>query len=126
MPIFEYKCADCHTIINVFIIKKEEQRKYRCPHCRGKNLFKLYSRFASPQSDEARMERLADPSKWSGLEENDPTSMMKFIKKMGKEFGEELGEDYDKMIEEAEKEVMKGKDSGKTGNDLYTPDQLSD
>ena len=126
MPIYEYKCADCNTKINVLILKYDEQKKIRCPQCKSRNLSRLYSRFASPQSDEVRMERLADPSKWSGLDENDPKSMMKFIKKMGKEFGEELGEDYDKMIEEAEEEAMKGTNSGKSGNDLYTSGELSD
>ena len=106
--------------------KIEEKKKYRCPHCKSQHLTKRYSRFSSPQSDETRMEKLADPSKWRGLDENDPKSMMKFIKKMGKEFGDELGEDYDKMIEEAEEEVLKRPDSQNSDKDLYTPGELSD
>mgnify|MGYP000738822978 CR=1 FL=1 len=44
---------------------------------------------------EARLEALSDPSHLSGLDENDPASMERFMKKMGQELGEDLGEDLD-------------------------------
>jgi hypothetical protein len=62
------------------------------------------------------MERLADPSRFSGLDENDPKSMMKWMKSMGREMGDDLGEDLDvdAMMEEAmeEKEGMGSEPSG--------------
>ena len=125
MPIFEYKCDDCQKTISVLILNYESQKNLHCPHCKSANLNKIFSRFASPKSEEARMESLADPAKWSSLDENDPNSMVKLMKKMGKEMGEELGEDYDQMIEEAEEEAYKTKGSGKSGNDLYSPSDLS-
>jgi len=60
------------------------------------------SRFAMPKSDEARMEALADPSNLGGLDENDPASVSRWMRKMGKEMGEDLGgEDFDEMLNEA-------------------------
>ena len=50
------------------------------------------------------MESLADPSKWSGLDEKDPKSMTKWMKKMGQEMGEDMGEDVDQMVDEAMEE----------------------
>lgn len=51
------------------------------------------------------MEKLADPSLLSGLDENDPKSMAGWMKKMGREMGEECGEeDVDAMIDEAMEE----------------------
>ena len=125
MPIFEYKCSDCQKVISVLILNNETQNKLHCPHCKSVNLNKIFSRFASPKSEEARMESFADPSKWSGLDEDDPKSMVKLMKKMGKEMGEEVGEDYDQMIEEAEEEAYNAKGSGKSGDDLYSPSDLS-
>jgi hypothetical protein len=54
-------------------------------------------------SEETRMERLADPSRLSGLDENDPKSMAKLMKSMSQEMGDEMGEDFDvdAMMEEA-------------------------
>ena len=59
------------------------------------------------------MERLADPSRLSGLYENDPRSMAKWMKSMGREMGDEMGEDFDvdAMMEEAMEE-----EGGKDGS----------
>jgi hypothetical protein len=49
------------------------------------------------------MESLADPSKWGDLDERDPKSMAKWMKKMGKELGEDtegMDEEFDKAFEE--------------------------
>ena len=63
-------------------------------------------------SEENRMERLADPSKWGGLDEKDPKSMAKWMKQMGKEMGEEMGEDVDQMVDEAMEEERGSKTEG--------------
>jgi hypothetical protein len=61
------------------------------------------SRFAMPKSEEARMESLADPSALSGIDESDPKSVARWMRKMGKEMGEDVGgEDFDGMIDEIE------------------------
>ena len=60
------------------------------------------SRFAAPKSEEARLESLADPSSLGGLDENDPKSMARWMKRMGREMGEDVGEDFDEAMEEAE------------------------
>jgi hypothetical protein len=61
------------------------------------------------RSEESRMESLADPSKWSGLDEKDPKSMAKWMKRMGKEMGEEMGEDVDAMVDEGMEEERTSK-----------------
>jgi hypothetical protein len=47
------------------------------------------------------MEALADPSNFGDVDENDPQSMARFMKKMGKEMGEDLGDDFDAAMEES-------------------------
>ena len=68
------------------------------------------------RSEEGRMESLADPSKWGGLDEKDPKSMAKWMKRMGKEMGEDMGEDVDAMVDEAMEEEM-GSGSGEEPED---------
>ena len=65
---------------------------------------RVLSRVRVIRSEESRMETLADPTKWGGLDEKDPKSMAKWMKKMGKEMGEDMGEDVDQMVEEAMEE----------------------
>ena len=59
------------------------------------------SRFATIKSEEARLESLADSSSLGDVDENDPASVARFMKKMGREMGDDLGEDYDEVMDEA-------------------------
>ena len=87
-----------------------------CKFCKGKDVEQLYSRFASPKSEESRLESLADPSSLSGLDENDPASVARWMKKMGKELGEDFGgEDIDQLAEEAAQEAAGGGETGEQG-----------
>jgi hypothetical protein len=71
----------------------------RCRACGSADLERLWSRFASPKSEDARLESLADPSTLGGIDENDPASVARFMKKMGREMGEDMG-DIEQAIEE--------------------------
>jgi hypothetical protein len=62
---------------------------------------RVMSRFATPKSEDARLDSLADSSSFGDLDENDPGSVARFMKKMGKEFGDDLGEDFDSAVDEA-------------------------
>ena len=72
-------------------------------------MIRVLSRVRAVRSEESRMESLADRSKWSGLDEKDPRSMAKWMKRMGKEMGEEMGEDVDQIVDEAMEEERASK-----------------
>ena len=48
------------------------------------------SRFARIKSEDERLESLGDPASFGDFDENDPASVGRFMKKMGKEFGDDL------------------------------------
>jgi hypothetical protein len=58
------------------------------------------SRFATIRSEEDRLDSLADPSSLGDLNEDDPKSVARWMKKMGSEMGEDLGDDVDQALEE--------------------------
>lgn len=95
MPIYEYRCRQCGTRTTRLVLSVSAMSQQTCAHCHSADLERLLSRFASPKSEEARLKALSDPSHLSGLDENDPASMERFMKKMGQELGEDLGEDLD-------------------------------
>ncbi len=105
MPIYEYRCLDCQKR-SVLLILKPGQTSVACKYCKSDNLERLMSRFAAPKSEEARMEALADPSNFGDLDENDPKSMARFMKKMGREMGDGLGGDLDEALEGMEGDEM--------------------
>ena len=103
MPIYEFRCKKCGKRFSELTLRVSEEVKPTCTKCGSHTADRLMSRFAMPKSDEARMESLADPGNLSGLDENDPKSMARFMRKMGSEMGEDVGgEDFDQMMEEME------------------------
>jgi putative FmdB family regulatory protein len=122
MPIYEYRCADCGRKTQVLTLSVKTAVEPKCRHCGGANLTKLVSRVAFLRSEESRLESLADPSSLSGLDENDPKSVARWMKKMGREMGEEAGEDFDGEVDRAVEEMGheeggEGAGGGTGGND---------
>lgn len=74
------------------------------------------SRFATVKSEDARLDSLADPSQYGDLDENDPKSMARFMKRMGQEMGEDLGDDLDEAMDEAMTEGGDGEGDGGIGD----------
>jgi len=106
MPIYEYRCEDCKKISEFLVIRTDEAFSPQCKKCKSKKMTRVLSRVRVIRSEESRLESLADPSKWGDLDEKDPKSMARWMKKMGKELGEDMGEDVDQMVEEAMEEEM--------------------
>jgi putative FmdB family regulatory protein len=104
MPIYEYHCADCRRTVSVLVMRISDPPTPACPRCGGARLTRLMSRFATVRSEEDRLDSLADPSSLGDLDENDPASVARWMKKMGSELGDETGEDWDDMVDEAVEE----------------------
>ncbi len=102
MPIYEYRCEDCGRKVSIFFKSIAAAHDAACPRCSSRRLVRLVSRFALAQSEEGRLERLADPSALAGLDENDPGSVARWMKRMGKELGEDAGEDFEQALAEME------------------------
>lgn len=101
MPIYEYRCLACGKRSSLLILSQSAANKPTCKHCGSIQLERVMSRFAAPKSEEARLESLADPSHFGDVDESDPQSMARFMKKMGKEMGEDFGDEFDEAMEEA-------------------------
>jgi putative FmdB family regulatory protein len=101
MPIYEYDCHDCRRRVSLLVRSLSATSAPACPRCGSTALTRLMSRFATVKSEEARLESLADSGGMGDLDENDPASVARFMKKMGQEFGDELGDDFDSAVDEA-------------------------
>jgi putative FmdB family regulatory protein len=102
MPIYEYRCLDCDKKFEVLHVRAGEVYSPECKYCQGRNVRKLISRVRVVRSEESRLESLMDPSMMGGLDEKDPRSLAKWMKRMGKEMGEEVSdEEIEQVIEDA-------------------------
>ena len=104
MPIYEYRCNDCRRRVSVFwrSFTEVESGHPRCPRCDSSDLTRLVSRVAVLKSEESRLEDLADPSSLAGLDENDPKSIGRWMRKMSAEMGEDLGDEFSEVVDRLE------------------------
>lgn len=112
MPIYEFRCAECRRKTTLITLSVSAAVDPACQHCGGRNMAKLVSRVAIRRSEESRLESLADPSSLAGLDEQDPKSVARWMKKIGREMGEETGEDFDEEIDRAMDETEGGAGPG--------------
>jgi len=123
MPTYDFICNDCNQRFEIFLTFSEYGKKpVTCAHCNSKNVRRRMTRVRIAKSDESRMESMADD--FSGFEgmEDDPKTMGRMMRKMGKEMGEELPPEFNEVVdrlekgqspEEIEKEIP---DLGNTGS----------
>jgi putative FmdB family regulatory protein len=115
MPIYEYLCEECQKISSYLVLNIHQPFRPKCKRCSSSKLTRVISRIARIRSEEKRLESLSDPSHLQDIDEKDPSSMARWMKRMGKELGEETEEDFDGMIDEAMEERKKG--NGTSGED---------
>jgi putative FmdB family regulatory protein len=115
MPIYEYDCGDCRRRVSLLVRSFAAAAEAACPRCGGRGLTRVMSRFSTVKSEDARLESLADSASFGDMDENDPASVARFMKKMGREFGDDLGEDFDSAVDEAMAEGQGGGEQSEGG-----------
>lgn len=131
MPIYEYRCRKCHRRVAILhrSFSDLQTAKPKCSYCGHDELDRLVSRVAVLKSEEARLEALADDAALADLDENDPRSIARWMKKMSAEAGEDLGDEFHEIVDRLESgqspeeieaampELGSGASSDMTGND---------
>lgn len=103
MPTYEYRCQDCHKRVSLFQTYAEYgHAPVRCPHCGGTNLRRLISRVRFARSEDSRIDSLSDPGEWDGVDEEDPRSLGRMMRKMGQEMGEDMPPEFDEVVDRLE------------------------
>lgn len=150
MPIYEFYCADCHTVFSFFSARVAPAAQPACPRCGRPELPRRPSRFAtlSPraateeegsggieeqlfgQLDEERLERAfeAMASEFEGLEaagegaEPDPRQMSRALRRFTELTGLEAGPKMREMLDRLER----GEDPESLEADLGTGEDGDD
>lgn len=102
MPIYEYTCQDCNRRVSLLwrSFADAQNREAVCPRCGGNKLTRLISRVAVLRSEESRLDDMSSPDGMlgEGLDENDPKSLARFMRKMADETGEDLGPEFEEVV----------------------------
>ena len=109
MPIYEYHCCQCRTTFNFLVRNISAHKKPACPKCKKKRgMERRISRFAMSRASKGKesagsggaLDDAADMAGMpdlAGLDENDPKSLGRFMRKMAQETGEDLGPEFDEV-----------------------------
>lgn len=119
MPIYEYRCNQCAGRFSKLVRGFSDPSDLACPRCGGADVRRAVSRVAVVRSEEARLDAMADPAMFAGLDENDPSSVARWAKKMGREMGEDLGDDWNEVVDQMmEEELGQGEGGAAPSDDL--------
>jgi putative FmdB family regulatory protein len=104
MPFYDFRCKGCRHIFSLSYgsYAEREEATPACPQCSSTDLSHLIRRVSFLTPEETRMERLADPSRLAGLDENDPRSMGRLMREMASEAGEDLGSEFGEVVDRLE------------------------
>ncbi|MCP4427174.1 MAG: zinc ribbon domain-containing protein [Chloroflexi bacterium] len=103
MPKYDFQCQNCDRLARLFMSFAEYDTAVpTCPHCQSQNLKRRISRVALGKSEDARMDAMMDDSALTGLDEDDPRSIGRFMRKMSAEMGEDIGEEFNEVVDRLE------------------------
>ena len=100
MPIYEYRCQECKRRVSIYwrTFTEAEADVPVCPRCGGTELARLVSRVRVIRSEESRLDDFSDINDLPDLDENDPRSLGRWMRKMSAEAGEDLGPEFDEVV----------------------------
>ena len=149
MPIYEYQCGGCSRVSSFLVRNVGEHQVPACPRCGATQMSRVLSRF-SALSGGARAERgardadpgdagagggdpeggMPDLSALEGVDENDPRSLGRALRKMARETGEEMDPEMDEICRRLEsgedpEKIEEGLEGG-AGGDAGSDDTLYD
>lgn len=121
MPIYEYRCNSCRRRFSVLVGVIAEDDPLQCPRCGSTDATRLISRFARLRNEDDIIDDMLDPDRIGDPE--DPKTMRRWVKEMGKELGEDFADEFDELLVEEEKKAATG-EGGESGEGDDTDDDL--
>ena len=130
MPIYEYRCADCKKKVSVFFrsFSAAAQEQACCPICHGTRLTRMVSKVRVMRgASSASSEDGFDDALLDNLNENDPRSLGRMMRRMADETGEDMGAEFGEVVgrlekgedpESIEKSMPELADMGSSDSDL--------
>ncbi len=101
MPIYEFRCNACRRRTSVFTRSIGAPVSAVCQHCGAADLHRLISRVAVLRSEDDSLSGL-DESSLDGIDESDPRSVARWVRKMSRQMGEPLDAEMEADLDRLE------------------------
>lgn len=105
MPYYDYRCQNCGRRLTLFYktYHDYDQAVHTCPHCQSTELTRLINRVVISKAAETRVDNLTEEEVLANIDEDDPRSIGRFMRKMSREMGEDLGDEFNEVVDRLEK-----------------------
>ena len=101
MPIYEFRCNACRRRTSVFARKLGSPVSAACEHCSSKDTSRIMSRVTVVRSGRDSGDGF-DESSLGDIDENDPRSVARWVRKMSRDMGEPLDSEMQADLERME------------------------
>jgi putative FmdB family regulatory protein len=102
VPIYEYRCQDCGHKSSIFVRRIGLEVEPVCESCGSRRMNRLISRVAVLRSEDDIFQGLAEDVSLDDVDESDPRSMARFIRRMSQRLGEPLDAEMEAELERME------------------------
>ncbi len=103
MPAYDFRCKNCQTQATIHLTYEQYGvEEVVCPNCDSRDIQRIIGRVRFSRSEESRMESLDDMSGWGDVDESDPQSMARMMRKMSSELGEEIPPEFNEVVDRLE------------------------
>lgn len=100
MPLYEYRCDQCHALSTVLVRSQSTASAPVCRTCGSSSLTKLVSRFAVHRSWGDSLNWSPSGETMGDLDEDDPGSLDRYMGRLQDEMGGEVSPDFEEMRRE--------------------------
>ena len=122
MPIYEFRCHRCRRRTSVFTRSIGGPVKAVCSHCGSRDMSRLVSRVAVLHSEDDTFAGL-DESSLADVDENDPRSMARWVRRMSRQMGEPMDAETETELERMEAgEMPEDFGDGSDADDAFAED----
>jgi putative FmdB family regulatory protein len=103
MPYYDYRCPTCQKRVSLFQAYADYGVKpVACPICGNAALQRLIHKVRIVKSEDQRLEAISDPSFLGSVDENDPKSLARAMRRMGQEMGEDMPPEFSEITDRLE------------------------
>jgi putative FmdB family regulatory protein len=123
MPIYEYLCHACGRRSSFFVRRIGAPVEAVCQHCGSREMSRLFSRVAVLRSEEQLLEGMAEDPSLADVDETDPLSMARWIRRLSRRLGQPLDAEMEAELERMEAGEMPGEGEEDSPEEETTVDE---
>ena len=104
MPVYEYRCQECHKKYEIRLTYSEyDAYQPICPQCSSNQVQRIIRKIRVTTNDFSRLSEMADPSNLDAIED-DPRKLGKMMRDMREQVGAgDLPGEFDEVVDRLEK-----------------------